>query len=112
MANSTLETPRAAREEAKAPESGKPGEEKENPPASGGGKLKPWLPLIVAVVTMPALAYATTHFLLLPKLQHAMASGKPGEVQEPAAESGAGAKSEGKGPSDKLKVTVSLNKML
>jgi flagellar protein FliL len=39
-------------------------------PSSGGG-LKAWLPLIVTVVTMPALAYITTAFVLLPKMQQA-----------------------------------------
>jgi flagellar protein FliL len=37
-------------------------------PSSGGG-IKAWLPLIVTVVTMPALAYCTTAFVLMPRLQ-------------------------------------------
>ncbi len=37
-------------------------------PSSGGG-IKAWLPLIVTVVTMPALAYCTTSFVIMPKLQ-------------------------------------------
>ena len=41
-------------------------------PAAGG--LKSWLPLIVTIVAMPALAYATTMFVLLPKLQKAVGS--------------------------------------
>ena len=109
---------RGGREEAKAPENEKSAEDKDKdndkdtpPPASGGG-FKAWLPLAVAVVTMPALAYATTHFILLPKLQRDLARGKPEAAQETAAESGTGAKSEGKAASNKLKVTVSLNKML
>jgi len=37
-------------------------------PASSGG-FKAWLPLIIVVVLMPALAYAMTTFVLLPRLQ-------------------------------------------
>jgi flagellar basal body-associated protein FliL len=43
-------------------------------PKSGGGGLMAWLPLIVTVVTMPALAYVMTAFVLAPKLQRAIAS--------------------------------------
>jgi flagellar FliL protein len=112
MASNTQETPRANREEAKAPENGKSADDKASPaPASGGG-LKTWLPLIVAVVTMPALAYATTQFVLLPKLQRGLAQGKTGAAPETTAESGSTAKGEGKAGSDKLKVPVSFSKLL
>ena len=37
-------------------------------PPSGGG-IKAWLPTILSVVLMPALAYGLTMFVLLPKLQ-------------------------------------------
>jgi len=33
-----------------------------------------WLPLIVTIVAMPALAYATTVFVLMPKMQKAVAA--------------------------------------
>jgi flagellar FliL protein len=36
-----------------------------------GGGLKNWLPLIVTIVLMPVLAFATTNFLILPKIVHA-----------------------------------------
>ncbi len=116
MASNSLESSRGSREPAKAPEkeNGKPpAEDKADPPppASGGG-FKAWLPLAVAAVAMPALAYATTHFVLLPKLERGLAQGNPGVAQETTAESGTGAKSGGKAASEKLKVTVSLNKML
>jgi len=39
------------------------------PPPAGG--LKSWLPLLVTALVMPALAYATTTFLLLPRLRRA-----------------------------------------
>ena len=39
-------------------------------PAASGG-LKAWLPLLVTIVVMPVLAFATTKFLILPKVLHA-----------------------------------------
>ncbi|HXR08941.1 MAG TPA: flagellar basal body-associated FliL family protein [Candidatus Acidoferrum sp.] len=39
--------------------------------ASAGGFLT-WLPLLATALTMPALAYATTQFILLPKIKQAM----------------------------------------
>jgi flagellar FliL protein len=112
MASNSLESSRDGREPAKAPENGKPAEDTANPPAASGGGFKAWLPLAVAAVAMPALAYATTHFVLLPKLERGLAQANPAVAQETTAESGTGAKSGGKAASDKLKVTVSLNKML
>jgi flagellar basal body-associated protein FliL len=41
------------------------------PGASGGG-IKAWLPLILVVVLMPGLAYVTTSFVLVPKLQKSL----------------------------------------
>ena len=38
-------------------------------PASSGGGFKAWLPLIVMVLLMPALAYAVTAFVIVPKIQ-------------------------------------------
>ncbi|MBI5386138.1 MAG: flagellar basal body-associated FliL family protein [Verrucomicrobia bacterium] len=37
--------------------------------AGSGGGFKAWLPLIITLVTMPALAYAITAFVLVPQLQ-------------------------------------------
>ena len=51
-----------------------------------GGALKNWLPLIVTVVLMPVLAFATTNFLILPKIVHAR-GGEPGEAGAADAES-------------------------
>ena len=74
MATTATEAPK----EAKAPDNAKSAEGKAEAPAAPGGKgIKAWLPLIVAVVTMPALAFATTHFILLPKIERAMNGGKP-----------------------------------
>jgi flagellar FliL protein len=38
-------------------------------PAAGGGGAKSWLPLIITVLLMPALAFGMTEFVLLPQLQ-------------------------------------------
>ena|SRR6185436_16799190 len=45
--------------------------------ASASGGFKAWLPLILSLLLMPALAYATTIYLLLPKLQQGLAAGDP-----------------------------------
>ena len=50
----------------------------------GGGGLKAWLPLIVTIVLMPVLAFATTKFLILPKV--VQARGAHAAEEEPAAE--------------------------
>lgn len=81
-------------------------------PTSGG--FAAWLPLIVTLVAMPALAYATTTFLILPKMKakeapaeetaEAPAEGGHGEASHGSAEKPAGGK--------KAKVSVSLNKMV
>ena len=65
MAEKSQEAPRAGRAPAAAaePAAGKPA------PAAAGGKLMSWLPLIVTVVAMPALAFLTVKFLILPKLE-------------------------------------------
>ena len=42
------------------------------PAASSGGGAKAWLPLILVVVLMPGLAYVTTSFVLVPKLQKSL----------------------------------------
>jgi flagellar basal body-associated protein FliL len=55
-------------------------------PASPGG-FKSWLPLLATVVTMPALAYATTQFILLPKIKQAMTQGASASADDPAAPS-------------------------
>ena len=79
-------------------------------PASASG-LKPWLPLLVAIVLMPVLAYAMTTFVLAPKLAHAVgnAPAKPGEhASEKAAKSHA---AEG-GSKEGRKTNVPLKQVL
>ena len=51
-----------------------------------GGGIKPWLPLMVAAVVMPVLAYLTTTFVLVPKLEKAL--GKSDANASAAAEAG------------------------
>lgn len=55
-------------------------------PGTSGG-FKAWLPLILTVLLMPVLAYGMTLYVLLPKVQHALASAEPTEAGAPAAES-------------------------
>ncbi|HVY72325.1 MAG TPA: flagellar basal body-associated FliL family protein [Verrucomicrobiae bacterium] len=90
--------------------------------AKKGGALQTWLPLIVSLVIMPVLAYATTTFILLPKLVQASGGGKPAAHGEAAAEKGGehgehgggghgGKEAEGK-DSGKEKYTAVLDKVL
>jgi flagellar FliL protein len=83
------------------------------------GALKTWFPLLATVVVMPALAYATTQFILLPKIRQAMTqdaagSGTPaGETPKektpgPAA---TGAKEKVLAPLPKILVNVSGSMM-
>lgn len=51
---------------------------------AGGGGLKAWLPLIVTVLVMPAMAWAMTQFVLLPKVKAALSE----TSETPAADSG------------------------
>lgn len=55
------------------------------PPAPGG--FKAWLPLILNIVLMPALAFAVTQFVLLPQIKAVSAGGSAGLPDK--AESGA-----------------------
>ncbi len=48
---------------------GAPAADPKAAPAAAAGGFRAWLPLIVAVLVMPVLAYATTRFILLPQLQ-------------------------------------------
>ncbi|WCJ58221.1 flagellar basal body-associated FliL family protein [Fontisphaera persica] len=80
-------------------------------PAKGGGAapapkasaLQAWLPAIVTIILMPVLAFCTTQFLLLPKLQKALGAGAAAQ-EEPATDK----KKQEKTP----RQTVQLNKVL
>jgi flagellar FliL protein len=69
-------------------------------PAQGGG-LKNWLPLILAVVLMPALAFGMTKFVIVPELEGSLGI-------KPAGEAGG----KGKPSADAKKVSVPFNKLL
>lgn len=121
----------AKKEAARPPGGAEGGEAAAAAPVASGG-MKAWLPLIVTIVAMPALAFATTKFIILPKIQsamgapagaaaHAASESEGGEASEgghgeaaPAAESGGhGASSGGHGGGGgKGKATASLNKMI
>jgi flagellar protein FliL len=52
--------------------------------ASSGGGIQAWLPMIVALVAMPLLAYATTTFFILPKLLKAIPATEESAAEAPA----------------------------
>lgn len=59
-------------------------------PAPSSGGFKAWLPLVLSVLLMPAVAYAMTMFVLLPKLKQGMGA-EPVQARESApGESGHG----------------------
>jgi flagellar FliL protein len=72
------------------------------PPAKGGG-IGAWLPLIVTVVLMPALAFGMTKFVLVPQLQKSLG------LKEPADTSAA---AKPKTATDAKRIQVPLNKIL
>ncbi len=84
-----------------AEERTKPEEEKEVAAAPGG--LKAWLPLILSLVLMPALAFGMTKFVLVPQLQKSLGI-------KDTAESGHSAKS--KTGADGKKISVPFSKVL
>ncbi|MGA2540489.1 MAG: flagellar basal body-associated FliL family protein [Verrucomicrobiota bacterium] len=55
------------------------------PKTASAGGFQTWLPLLATVLTMPALAYATTQFILLPKIKQAMVQGALPGADDPAA---------------------------
>lgn len=74
--------------------------------AKAPGGFSAWLPLLVAVVLMPALSYVTTTFVLLPQLRAAAGAGPAASGHGAAA-----AESHGVEPG-KPKQTFPLNKVL
>ena len=74
-------------------------------PSTGG--LKAWLPLILTVVLMPALAYAMTSFVLLPHLQKGL-----GMTSAPAEHEASTKKSKGSNAAAAKKERVTLSKLL
>lgn len=89
-------------------------EEKESaatpaPVASGGG-FKAWLPLIVTILVMPALAYAVAEFVILPQLKQGLGvKTAAGGSNSPSLFSFGSSK---KAESDKKTQSVIMNKLL
>jgi flagellar FliL protein len=71
------------------------------PKTSGG--FRAWLPLVITILLMPVLAYATTVFVLLPRIQTGLG------IASPAAAPGAKPKANAPGAK---KITVAINKLL
>lgn len=88
MATTEKEKPSAGKAEAAGAEAKK----------SGGG-IKPLLPVILVVVLMPALAYATTTFLVIPKIKKAAGASDSASAHggESAAGDGHGEDAKGEG---------------
>lgn len=86
---------------------------------TSSGGLKAWLPLIVTILAMPALAFATTQYIILPKIHSALGApantGVPGG-EDPGAHGGGGGEAShapaSGGHGGKGKATASLNKMI
>jgi flagellar FliL protein len=76
-------------------------------PAASGG-FKAWLPLIVMVLLMPALAFAMTNFVLVPKIKKGL--GISGATPAPATETSSKAKKEASASSKKE--TIPMTKLL
>jgi flagellar FliL protein len=71
--------------------------------AASDGGIKGWLPLILAVVLMPALAFGMTKFVIVPELQSSLGLKLPSE-------GAGGVKS--KSGADSKKMAVPFNKLL
>lgn len=68
------------------------------------GGVKAWLPLLITILLMPALAYAMTSFVLLPRLQKGLGI-------TPAAGAAHGEGKEGK-PGSEKRSSVTMTKLL
>jgi flagellar FliL protein len=82
--------------------------------SAGGGGIKAFLPLVLTLVIMPALAYALTTFVLLPKLKKGLGvegvqarEGEHGEGGHGHGDEKPGAKDSGK-----PRTKVTLNKII
>jgi flagellar FliL protein len=77
-------------------------------PAMPASSFKVWLPLIITVVIMPALAFATTRFVLVPQMRKALFRPLAAAAAEPTGTNAAGAA----GLEGAVKQTVQLQKIL
>lgn len=77
-------------------------------PPSGG--FKAWLPLLITIACMPALAYATTRFVLVPQMKRALTETTGGAAAPEAA-----AESKEPGPNGEVatgKIKIPMSKIL
>jgi flagellar protein FliL len=104
MPDRTLDARNGRQEEAAAEES------PAAPPAKPSLASNPWLPLIITAIIMPALAFATTRYFLVPQMRKALL--RPLAASAAAAEpTGTNAGATG-APEGAIKVTVPLSKIL
>ena len=89
-----------------------PSESAEAPAAQAApsGGIKAWVPLIVMVVLMPALAYVMTTFVLVPKLKKGLGVPTVAEARESGGDSSAKPKKEA--AASAKKESVAMNKLL
>jgi flagellar FliL protein len=117
MAERTLEPTKATRSstpgagEAAAAADGDAGAAAEKGAKAVGfsSSFKAWLPLLVTVSTMPFLAWGTTRYFILPKLQYAMSH--PAAAAASSSSEATPAPAEGVTPG-KTKISVPMSKML
>ncbi len=84
-----------------------PAEKAAAAPAPAGGGFKAWLPLIIVVALMPALAFGMTKFVLLPQLQQGLG------INAAAVNATAEAKPKGKKDgADAKRESVAMDKLL
>jgi len=79
----------------------------ETPPVQRG--IKAWLPLILSLTVMPALAYALTMYVLLPRIQKSIGVQKVEAREIGSDTAGAGARAEAPG---KPKAKIALSKVI
>lgn len=58
-------------------------------PAAPAKAPSPWMPIIAVIVLMPAISFAATQFLILPRLRSVLAESKPGSAAGKEGEHGA-----------------------
>lgn len=93
--------------------------------ARGGGGFQAWLPLILSLVLMPVLAFATTKFLIIPKVVQARGAGHDAEEghdeaghgatkndDDHGAKGGSDGKESGRGQGASKKQTVPISKVI
>ncbi len=85
MVANRMDPPRPGGDPAKSSSSPAPESAAKEPAISApvGNRMAAWMPLIVCLVAMPLLAYATTTFILVPKWERAMGRA-PVETAKPS----------------------------